>query len=131
MHPLVLPDASNPDTYRAWNIIDQKLPIPYKASTSTLDRSNYNPIIDNINDRYGDTRRFSAFRAHHNSTGEGAEDDMVYDSRLVGRSVWNTEWVLIIPGRSLNYNGNEGITRLINQISDIELYFDTYGMSGE
>ena len=56
---------------------------------------------------------------------------MVYDSRLVGRSVWNTEWVLIIPGRSLNYDGNEGITRLINQISDIELYFDTYGMSGE
>ena len=125
------PDASNPDTYRAWNIVDQKLPIPYKASTSTLDRSNYNPIIDNINDRYGDTRRFSAFRAHHSSTGEGAEDDMVYDSRLVGRSVWNTEWVLIIPGRSLNYDGNEGITRLINQISDIELYFDTYGMSGE
>ena len=125
------PDASNPDTYRAWNIVDQRLPVPYKASTSTLDRSNYNPIIDNINDRYGDTRRFSAFRAHHNSTGEGAEDDMVYDSRLVGRSVWNTEWVLIIPGRSLNYDGNEGITRLINQISDIELYFDTYGMSGE
>ena len=78
-----------------------------------------------------ETREVFSFLGTSNSTGEGAEDDMVYDSRLVGRSVWNTEWVLIIPGRSLNYDGNEGITRLINQISDIELYFDTYGMSGE
>lgn len=125
------PDSSRPETYRAWNIIDHKVPVPFKATSSTLDRIDYNPIIDNINDRFGDPRRFSSFRAHHLSTGQGSEDDMVYDSRLVGRSVWNSEWVLIIPGRSLNYDGDEGIQRLINQISDIELYFDTFGMSAQ
>jgi hypothetical protein len=69
---------------------------------------------------------------------------MTFDSRLVGRSVWNTRWLLIIPGRSLLADPDEGLERFIhgpeviggngdrteNGISDIKLFFHTYAYSG-
>ena len=44
---------------------------------------------------------------------------------LVGRSVWNSNWMLIIPGISLT-NGDpaEGIETFINAVSDIEIKID-------
>jgi hypothetical protein len=48
----------------------------------------------------------------------------------VGRSVWNTGWTLIIPGRTLNTDPDEGLDRFIEQVSDIKLVFETYGFSG-
>ena len=69
------------------------------------------------------------------------------DSRLIGRSVWNTRWVLIIPGGTLNSDRDEGLERLVNGsllagevapnglrdgngITDIRLFFQTYSFSG-
>ena len=52
------------------------------------------------------------------------------DSRLVGRSVWNTEWVLIIPGGTLLNDANAGLDTFINIVSDIKIYFQTYSYSG-
>jgi len=39
---------------------------------------------------------------------------MTFDSRLVGRSVWNTRWLLIIPGQNLLYDPDEGIETFIH-----------------
>jgi hypothetical protein len=69
---------------------------------------------------------------------------MTYDTRLIGRSVWNNKWLLIIPGRSLLYDSDEGLERFIqgpeviggngertgNGISDIKLFFHTHAYSG-
>ena len=55
---------------------------------------------------------------------------MTFDSRLVGRSAWNTKWLLIIPGGTLSADGNAGLDRLIQDVSDIKLYFNTLGYSG-
>jgi hypothetical protein len=55
---------------------------------------------------------------------------MTSDSRLIGRSVWNTEWVLIIPGQTLLANPNAGLDKFIDEISDIKLLFQTYSYSG-
>jgi hypothetical protein len=38
--------------------------------------------------------------------------------------------VLIIPGRTLNNDPDEGLERFIDQVSDIKLVFQTYGHSG-
>jgi hypothetical protein len=74
----------------------------------------------------------------------------VFDSRLVCRSAWNTRWVLIIPGKSLDADADRGLDTLIygkvkpgitptgdpehdrdlNGIKDIRLAFQTYGHSG-
>jgi hypothetical protein len=89
-------------------------------------------------------RQHSDFRAYHDS-GYLNQDEMSYDTRLIGRSVWNSKWLLIIPGQNLLYDGAEGLETLIDGplvfggtggertgfgISDIKIFFDTYGYSG-
>jgi hypothetical protein len=115
---------------RVWNIVDQLLPVPIPAETSTLDQSNFIPLLDTLNGRMGDPRRYSSFRAYHDSGAELDDDEIVFDSRLVGRSVWNTEWMLIIPGLTLGSDPNEGLNRFIQQVEDIKLVFKTYGHAG-
>jgi hypothetical protein len=52
------------------------------------------------------------------------------NNRLVGRSVWNSRWKLVIPGRSLLYDPNEGLDRFLQTVNDIKLHFVTYSYSG-
>ncbi len=63
-------------------------------------------------------------RKHH------VAGEMTYDTRLVGRSVWNTRWLLIIPGGTLNADAAAGLDTFVRNISDIKLFFQTYGFSG-
>ncbi len=115
-------NSPDPNEVRVWNVVDQSIPAPFPAQASELDNSSWVPLYDTLSGQYGEIRRYSSFRA-----GGG---DPVYSSRLVGRSVWNTEWVLIIPGITFNADAKEGLERFIGQVSDIKLAFDTYGYSG-
>jgi hypothetical protein len=48
----------------------------------------------------------------------------------VGRSVANTQWVLIIPGAYRLGDPAAGLSDFINTVTDIKLYFQTYSASG-
>jgi hypothetical protein len=99
--------------------------------------------VDTIFDEMLQVRRHSDFRAYHDS-GYLNESEMQYDTRLIGRSVWNSRWLLIIPGRSLLYDPDEGLDTFIHGprsfsnpdvrtesgISDIKLFFETYSYGG-
>jgi hypothetical protein len=50
--------------------------------------------------------------------------------RLIGRSVWNSRWKLVIPGRTLLHDPNEGLDRFIQTVRDIKLRFVTYSYAG-
>lgn len=50
--------------------------------------------------------------------------------RLIGRSVWNTNWKLVIPAQTLLANPQEGIERFIRSVKDIKLFLKTYSHSG-
>ncbi|MDA3923256.1 MAG: hypothetical protein PF904_00980 [Kiritimatiellae bacterium] len=130
MDMLSVSASSDPNLVRYWNVVDQKIPIPLPAISSELDQSDWVPIFDSLNGVYGESRRFSSFRAYHDGADEVNDEEMIYNSRLVGRSVRNTQWVLIIPGRTLNSDPEVGLNRFIEQVSDIKLVFDTYGYSG-
>ena len=52
------------------------------------------------------------------------------DTRLVGRSVWNSQWLLIIPGGTLLADPAAGLNAFINNVEDIKLFFQTYAYSG-
>lgn len=124
-------NAPSPDQVRYWNVVDQTVPVPLPALTSNLDRSAYVPLLDSLNWNTGtEERKYSSFRAYHDGGAAINLDELVLNSRLVGRSVWNTEWVLIIPGQTLNSDPDEGLERFISQVSDIKLVFQTYGHSG-
>ena len=49
---------------------------------------------------------------------------------MIGRSIWNSQWKLVIPGITLLADPNQGLDRFINSVRDIKLYFVTYSYSG-
>lgn len=124
-----VPHSENPNETRTWNVVDQAIPVPIPATSASLQRSGYIPLIDSLNGKLGEQRKFASFRAYHDGT-DAVGDNLVYDNRLVGRSIWNTQWLLIIPGKTLNADPDVGLDRLVEQISDILLTFDSYGQSG-
>ncbi|PXA05115.1 hypothetical protein DDZ13_03905 [Coraliomargarita sinensis] len=113
---------------RMWDVLDQKIPVPFPILQSNLDDGSWRPL-DTLGGTEGDIRKFSSFRAYHDS-GYFDETEMSYDTRLVGRSVWNTRWLLIIPGATLSADAETGLQTFIDNVSDIKLFFQTYGFSG-
>jgi len=130
---------------RQWLIQDQVLPVPFPLSDRDLNERTWIPIADSFSEEFGRIRRFADFRAYHDS-GIYKPDEMTRDSRLVGRSVWNTQWLLIIPAAALHSDREEALKCLIegkllnpqdksgprdgNGISDILLFFETYAYAG-
>ncbi len=114
---------------REWQVVDQKLPVPFTIGASDLTNDSWIPRNDSLSGEMAATRKFSSFRAYHDS-GFFVEDETISDSRLIGRSVWNTSWLMIIPGGSLLHDQDAGLENFINSVSDIKLFFQTYAYSG-
>lgn len=113
---------------REWTVVDQKIPVPFPIGASDLSDAAWTPV-NNLSEEFGDIRRFSSLRAFHDS-GAFSEDEISMDSRLIGRSVWNTRWLLIIPGGTLLADPNKGLRDFISKVSDIKIFFQTYAYSG-
>ena len=144
---MYVPNSSDFAT-REWNVVDQKIPVPLPVSQSNLRDPSWIPLRDSVNGTIADIRRYSSFRAYHNAG--FTPEQMSFDSRLVGRSVWNTRWLLIIPGGTFLADQTDGLDTFIyglksagggatdsrgnrrdgNGVSDIKLSFQTYAISG-
>ncbi|MBX3744105.1 MAG: hypothetical protein KF833_02245 [Verrucomicrobiae bacterium] len=114
---------------REWRVLDQVVPVPFPIGASSLSDPNWHPKLDALSGSFAQVRRYASFRAFHDS-GLYSDAEITRDSRLVGRSVWNTEWVLIIPGGTLLADPNLGIETFIDTVNDIKLSFETYSYSG-
>lgn len=113
---------------REWSIIDQKIPVPFPIGAAQLSSAEWLPM-NNLSDEFGDIRRFSSFRAYHDP-GSFTPAETSSDTRLIGRSVWNSKWMLIIPGGTLLNDANAGLDTFINSVKDIKVFFQTYAYSG-
>lgn len=114
---------------RSWRIVDQALPVPFPIGANRLSDASWIPVNDSVGGSFAEVRRFSAFRAYHDSGGF-TPAEMTSDSRLIGRSVWNTDWMLIIPGQTFLNNADAGLDAFIRSVDDIKLTFQTYSYSG-
>jgi hypothetical protein len=120
---------------RTWRVFDQALPLPHDLGAGDLSRTGWSAVTDSLSTRFAERRRFGSFRAYHDS---GLFDDTeVCDaSRLIGRSVWNTQWYLIVPAGTMHGNRDTAIQRFIegpdgtNGVTDIKLFFQTYSYAG-
>ncbi len=127
---MTIPTSGDSLLQRMWKVTDASIPVPLRATQAKLDSGAWLPAIDGLNGGMGVARKFTALRAYHNGSEAVSDDELIVDSRLVGRSVWNTDWVLIIPGLTLNGDAAEGLRRFIEQVGDIKLVFQTYGYRG-
>lgn len=121
--------VANDFTRREWRVVDQAIPVPFPIGANRLTDPAWIPINDSVGGSFAEVRKFSSFRAYHDSGGFNL-NEAVSDSRLIGRSVWNTEWMLIIPGQTFLANPNNGLDAFINSVGDIKLFFQTYSYSG-
>ena len=72
----------------------------------------------------------SAFAGNVFSVSIPLQRSQYTNSRLIGRSVWNSQWKIVIPGTSLLNDPNDGLDRFIRTVKDVKLYFQTYSYSG-
>ena len=110
---------------RDWQVVDQVWPIPYPSAAGNVDLSLQNIGTDNVHV----IRKFPAMLAHDDAD-LAAMGTIPYDSRLVGRSVWNTSWCLIIPASSLSSSTTTALDTFIQGVEDIKLMLETYSYSG-
>jgi hypothetical protein len=117
---------------RGWDVVEERIPTPFVLNASELSQPGFLFNATGIDGLPGEIRRFGDFRAYHDSGGSAIDDShLVRDSRLIGRSVWNSRWLLIIPGATLRANPDEGLDLLVSEIDDIKLHFETYSQSGQ
>ena len=98
---------------RLWKVVDQVIPVPFAIGENDIARPEWNPGSDSLSDAFALERRIGQFRAFPFSE-LGFDQQFSTDSRLIGRSVWNSRWLLIIPGASLLGDPDEGLDRFIH-----------------
>lgn len=142
----IMTQPYSPDLEKTvWDIVDQRIPVPLPLGTTEWEDDLWTPVVDSLQGSFGEIRKHNAIRAHYDH-GYLDEDDMTVSTRLVGRSAWNTRWLLIIPGSTFSADPEEGLDAFINGdllpgqpvggqrdglgVKDIKLFFSTYGYSG-
>jgi hypothetical protein len=131
---MTIPNDPNLDV-RFWNVYDQNIPLPYPATSANFSNPNWRPFIDSVTGRsgtFGDIRQYSSFLGNANPSywSSSAPSFGNVSTRLIGRSVWNTQWLLVIPGASLLNDPEAGIQAFLKTVDDIQLNISTYGYSG-
>jgi len=113
--------------------VDQTIPAPYVLGSTQLDDPDWTPLYDGAtggNDLGARIRKHPSFRAYYGANGTAPRDAELDCTRLVGRSAWNTRWLLIIPAGAMNASRETAIDAFIDSVSDIKLGLKTYSASG-
>jgi subtilisin-like proprotein convertase family protein/threonine dehydrogenase-like Zn-dependent dehydrogenase len=114
---------------RYWDIVEQLLPLPHVLNPADASNATWIPRIDGLAGQMYEVRSHARFRAYP-YTEDFDPSEMVTDTRLIGRSVWNTEWLLVIPASALLADPQIGLDRFIEDVTDIYINFDTYSYAG-
>ena len=139
--------ATDQFSVRGWQVIDQILPVPFAIGSTEVNDPEYIPIVDSLafgGNAYGRLRLFPQIPAYHDGLGGAFNPNgtPILSSRLIGRSVWNTRWLLFIPGSTFKANATDGLDQFIsgrllptqqrdgNGVSDIRIRFDAYSYTG-
>jgi hypothetical protein len=139
--------ATDEFSVRSWQVIDQILPVPFAIGSSTVNDPDYIPIVDSLTfggNSYGRLRLFPQIPAYHDGSGGtfNPSSASTLSSRLIGRSVWNSRWLLFIPGSTFKANATDGLDQFINGrllptqlrdgngVTDVRIRFDAYSYSG-
>ena len=115
--------AGTTRTVLGWNVVDQVLPLPYTIGSDELDAQDWIATfsgLDGTSDATATIRRHSTLRAGGDFT----------SSRLVGRSVWNDQWLLVIPASSLNADRARALDTFIGGVGDIRIGIKAYSRQG-
>jgi len=131
-----LGDAGN---IRSWNVADIAVPLPFNVSAADFASTPFYTSANSLTEPLFTVREHEAFRpvstlsvfspSIYGATG-ALQPSEYTNQRLIGRSIWNSQWKLVIPGGGLLADPNAGLDRFIQSVKDIHLYFITYSYAG-
>lgn len=133
------PPLGDASAIRSWNVEDVAVPLPFNISAANFASHPFYNSSSSLSEPLFSIREHQAFRPVSTTavfnTGiygaTGALQPTEYtNKRLIGRSIWNSKWKLVIPGYNLLNNPNQGLDRFINSVKDVKLYFITYSYAG-
>jgi len=133
------PALGDTSEVRTWSVSDVAIPLPFNIGGSQFSNAQLYQSDDSLSEPAFAIRKHQAFRpvssasvfspSIYNGTG-GLTRSQWTNNRLVGRSVWNSKWKIVIPGDTLLNNPYEGLERFIRTVNDVKLHFVTYSYSG-
>ena len=128
------PPLGDQSGIRTWKIQDATIPTPFNIGGSDFDSKMLFQSSDSLTELMFNVRKHQAFRPVSDASifaeGPILPPSNIINNRLIGRSVWNSSWKLVIPGKALLYDANEGLDILIRTLKDIKIHFETYSFSG-
>ncbi|MEI6779506.1 MAG: hypothetical protein WCQ21_01180 [Verrucomicrobiota bacterium] len=133
------PPLGDVSTIRTWNVDDVAIPLPFNVSAAAFSSTPFYTAGNSLSEPLFAVREHQAFRPVSTTSvfntsiygASGALQPSQYtNKRLIGRSIWNSKWKLVIPGRNLLADPNQGLDRLIQSVKDVHLYFITYSYAG-
>ena len=133
------PPLGDRSEIRTWNVQDVAIPLPFNIGASEHSHKKLWQSSASLTDQLFAIRKHQPFRAVDSAeTFDGitivpdqtmSQSD-VTSNRLVGRSVWNSQWKLVVPGYMLLEDPVEGLDRFMQTVEDIKIFFNTYSYSG-
>ena len=132
------PPLGDASQLRQWKVDDVAIPLPFNIGGSGFSAKNFYQSADSLTEPLFTIRKHQAFRPVDSAAmfsanpylGSSLQFSQFANRRLIGRSVWNSQWKLVIPADSLLADPKEGLARLIQTVTDIRLSFTTYSYSG-
>ena len=117
---------------RSWQVVDQALPLPYNLGANDFNTIQFFGANDTLSEQPWVIRKHQAFRAVSDpSLFEAGHLPLVYTNRrLIGRSVWNSHWKIVIPANTLLNDEQQGLSNFAASVQDIKLFVRTYSNSG-
>ena len=125
------PPLGDGGDFRTWQVHDHAMPLPYNIGNTAFSEVDYWTSASSLSEPFFQPRKHQAFRAVDNPEFfYSSHPEEFTNNRLVGRSVWNTRWKLVIPGNALLADPVEGLDRFVRSVEDIKIYLKTYSYSG-
>lgn len=133
------PALGDAGSVRTWSVDDVTIPLPFNIGASEFSSKALYQSSDSLSEPLFGVRKHAAFRpvsttaafssAIYGNNGS-LQRSQFTNTRLIGRSVWNSKWKLVVPGTKLLHDPNEGVRRFIDSVTDIKLHLVTYSYSG-
>ena len=128
---MLAPPLGDTNTLRSWTVHDQALPLPYNLGASAFNTTNFFDANGTLSEQPWILRKHQAFRPVSDPAFFYSPIPTEFtNTRLIGRSVWNTQWKIVIPAFTMLENEQEGLNRFVASVKDIKLFLRTYSNSG-
>lgn len=128
---MLAPPLGDTGAVRSFTVHDQALPLPFNLGATDFSETQFFDANGTLTEKPWILRKHQAFRPVNDpSFFYSTVPTEFTNSRLIGRSVWNGGWKIVIPAYTLLNNEQDGLNRFTASVSDIELFLRTYSHSG-